>query len=120
MGTTVNYSNPKTDQTVKIFDNFYNYEVTVPQLEYDAVYSYLRTVFGTGEAAKNFTVSVFRISQESGIPVMSLLQDFQGQSAIQLTATLAYYLNNMRSPSTLLGINVTATPNYYVARNVRP
>lgn len=119
MGTTVNYSNPKTDQTVKIFDNFYNYEVTVPQLEYDAVYSFLRSIFGTNDAAKNFTVSVFRISQESDIPVMTLLQDFQGQSALELTTTLAYYLNNLRSPSTLLGINVTAVPNYYVARNIR-
>lgn len=119
MGTTVNYANPKTDQTVKIFDNFYNYEVTVPQLEYDAVYSFMRSVFGTAEAAANFTVSVFRISEESDIPVMNLLQEFQDQSAIQLTITLCYYLNNLRSPSTLLGVNVTAVPNFYVARNVR-
>ena len=120
MGTTVNYSNPKVDQTVKIFDNFYKYEVSVPQAEYDAVYSFMRSVFGTGEAAANFTISVFRISQESEIPVMQLLQDFEGQNALQLTATLAYYLNNLRSPSTLLGVNVTAVPNYYVARNVKP
>lgn len=119
MGTTVNYSNPTIDQTVKIFDNFYKYEITVPQLEYDAVYSFLASIFGTGEAAKNFTVSVFRISQESDIPVMTLLQEFEGQNSLELTTTLAYYLNNMRSPSTLLGVNVTAVPNYYVARNVR-
>jgi len=119
MGTTVNYTNPKTDQTVRIFDNFYNYEVTVPQLEYDAVFSFLRSTFGSAEAAANFTISVFRISQESDIPVMDLLQDFQGQTAIQLTVTLCYYLNNLRSPSTLLGVNVTTVQNFYVARNVR-
>lgn len=116
---TVNYANPKTDQTVTIFDNFYNYEVVVPQAEYDAVYSFLRSVFKTAAAAANFTVSVFRISQESDIPVMTLLEELQGQSTIQLTTTLAYYLNNLRSPSTLLGVNVTVVPNYYVARNVR-
>jgi pyruvate/2-oxoacid:ferredoxin oxidoreductase alpha subunit len=119
MSSTDNYANPNVDQTVKIFDKFYQYEVSVPQGEYDAVYSFMRSVFGTGEAAANFTVSVFRISEDSQIPVMELLQDFQGQNAIQLTATLAYYLNNLRSASTLLGINVTAVPNYYVARNVR-
>lgn len=119
MGTTVNYANPKVDGTVKIFDEFYAFEVNVPQSEYDAVYSYFLSVFGTAEAAGNFTVSVFRISESSGIPVMNLLQEFQGQSAPELTLTLAYYLNNLRSNATLLGVNVATQPNFYVARNVR-
>jgi hypothetical protein len=33
MGTTVNYANPKIDQTVKIFDQFYAYEANVPALK---------------------------------------------------------------------------------------
>lgn len=118
--TTVNYSNPKVDQTVKIFDRFYAYEVDVPALEYDAVYSFFSSIYGTAQAAGNFTVTLFRISQSSGIPVMDLLQQFQGLDQVNINLTLAYYLNNIRSPSTLLGINATTTPNYYVARNVRP
>lgn len=116
---TVNYVNPKTDQTVRVFDSFYQYSANVPQLEYDAVYSYLRSVFGTAEAAGNFAVTMFRISQESDIPVMTLLQQIQGQSQPELTLTLAYYLNTLRSSTTLLGLNVPVQPNYYVARNVR-
>jgi hypothetical protein len=119
MGTTVNYANPKLDGTVKIFDQFYAYEANVPQLQYDAVYSYFRSVFDTAEAAGNFTVSVFRISESSAIPVMTLLQEFQGQSAPELTLTLAYYLNSIRSNSTLLGLNAATQPNFYAARNVR-
>ena len=119
MGTTVNYANPNTDGTVKIFDEFYSYATSVSQLEYDAVYSYFRSVFDSSLAAGNFTITVFRISESSGIPVMTLLQEFQGQTAPELTLTLAYYLNGMRSNSTLLGINATAQPNYYAARNVR-
>jgi hypothetical protein len=65
MGTTVNYANPKIDGTVRIFDEFYVYSANVPQLEYDAVYSYFLSVFGTPEAAGNFTVTVFRISESS-------------------------------------------------------
>ena len=117
--STVNYSNPKIDQTVKIFDRFYSYEVDVPSLEYDAVYSFFRSIYGTNESAGNFTVSLFRVSQSSDIPVMDLLQQMQGLNQAELNLTLAYYLNNIRSPSTLLGINATTTPNYYVARNVR-
>jgi len=40
------------------------------------------------------------------------------QNAIQLTATMAYYLNGLRSPSTLLGVNSSVTPNFYTARNI--
>lgn len=116
---TVNYANPNTDQTVKIFDQFYLYEAIVPVEEYDAVYSYFRSVFGTAEAAGNFTVTLFRIAQTNEIPVLNLLQQFQGQSAPDLTFTMTYYLNRMRSKATLLGINQSTTPNYYVARNVR-
>lgn len=116
---SVNYSNPNVDKTVRIFDRFYNYEVDVPQLEYDAVYSFFRSIYGTAQAAGNFTVSLFRIAQQSTIPVMDLLLQIQGMDQAQLNITLAYYLNNIRSPSTLLGLNVTTTPNYYVARNIR-
>jgi hypothetical protein len=116
---SVNAVNPSVDQTVQIFDQFYNYAVTVPQLEYDAVYSYFLSVFGSPTSAGNFAVTIFRIAEQSNIAVMDLLQSFQGMDQPELTLTLAYYLNGLRSPSTLLGINQRTQPNYYVARNIR-
>lgn len=116
---SVNAINTKTDLTVQIFDRFYGYEQQVPVDQYDAVNSYFKSVFDSVEAAGNFTVSVFRISHQSGIPVMSLLQQFQGQTAPEITLTLAYYLNGIRSSSTLLGVNTPTQPNFYVARNIR-
>jgi hypothetical protein len=116
---SVNAINTKTDLTVQIFDRFYGYEQHVPVEAYDAVLSYFRSVFSSAEAAGNFTVSLFRVSKQSGIPIMTLLQQFQGQSAPQITLTLAYYLNGIRSSSTLLGVNVPTQPNFYVARNIR-
>jgi hypothetical protein len=50
---------------------------------------------------------------------MNLLQQFQGQTAPQINLTLAYYLNGIRSSSTLLGVNVPTQSNYYVAHNIR-
>jgi hypothetical protein len=117
--TTVNYANPAMDQTVKIFDAFYSYEANVPVDEYDAVYSYFRSVFGTAEAAGNFTVTAFRVAKDSQIPIMDFLVQLQGQSQPELTLTFAYYLNNLRSSSTLLGLNQATQPNFYVARNVK-
>jgi len=116
---SVNAYNSKIDQTVQIFDRFYGYQQQVPVDQYDAVLSYFKSVFGSLEAAGNFTVSVFRVSNVTKIPVMDLLQQFQGQSAPQITLTLAYYLNGIRSRSTLLGLNVPTQPNFYVAHNIR-
>ena len=116
---SVNVVNNKTDQTVQIFDRFYSYQQSVAADEYDAVLSYFKSVFGTVEAAGNFTVAIFRVAQLSNIPVMNVLQQFYGKSKPEITVTMAYYLNSIRSSSTLLGIYVPTQPNYYVAHNVR-
>lgn len=117
--STINARNPKTDLTVQIFDRFYSYKSGVPAQEYDAVYSYLRSVFETKAQAANFATTTFRIAQASNIPVMDLLQQLKGQSAPQITLTFAYYLNSMQSPSTMLGLQVPTQPNYYVAHNIK-
>ena len=116
---SVNYANPQKDTTVRIFDQFYSFELEVPVDAYDAVNSYFLSVFGTAQAAGNFTVSLFRVAQLSNIPILTLLEQIQGIDGLDLTATLAYYLNAIRSNSTLLGINISTQPNYYVAHNIR-
>jgi len=116
---SVNTYNTAIDPTVQLFDRFYEYEANVPAQEYDAVYSYFLSVFGTADAAGNFAVTLFRISEQSRIPVMDLLQQLEGLNTVELTLTMTYYINNFRSASTLLGINQPVTPNYYVAHNVR-
>ena len=120
MGGSVNVVNPSTDLTVRIFDNFYAYEQVVNSEEYDLVYSYLKSIFTTDTAAGNFTISLFRIAAETNVNVLTVLDSIQGQNTLQLTQTLAYYLNNLQSGSTLLGFGAAVTPNYYTARNVLP
>jgi len=115
----INSINTNIDLTVQIFDNFYNYQQSVAAQEYDAVHSYLLSVFGTATQANNFTTTMFRISSASGIPVMNLLQDIKGMSGPQITLNFAFYLNTFQSPSTMLGIQATVTPNYYIAHNIK-
>lgn len=116
--STVNYVTPKLDRTVRIFDDFYKYSTVVNENEYDVVYSFFKSVFTEELAAKNFTVSLFQVADQSKIPVLDLLAEIQGQDQLQLTSTLAYYLNNLRSNTTLLGLSAPVVPNYYAARNV--
>jgi hypothetical protein len=103
---------------VRIFDNFYSYDVNIPADEYDVVHTYFLSVMSTRQAAGNFTVSLFRVAQDTGINPLTLLKEFQGLNGMNLSASLAYYLNSIRSRATLLGVGTPVTPNFYQARNV--
>ena len=116
--STVNAINPRVDLTARIFDDFDNVVLEVDANEYDVVNSYFESIFVDKEDAANLTNTFFRISQETGVSVQILLNQVAGQTSMQVTSTMAYYLNGLRSPSTLLGVSNPVTPNYYTARNV--
>ena len=116
--STVNYANPNTDLTVRVFDSFYDYDVNVPVNEYDVVHSYFLTQMTSKQAAGNFTVSLFRVAESTGIPALTLLQEMQGNNGVNIDVNMAYYLNQIRSRATLLGVGVAVTPNFYQARNI--
>jgi len=116
--TSINNTNYNIDQTVRVFDSFYEYDVNVPAAEYDIVYSYFKKTMKTDLAAGNFTVSLFRISSETKIPALDLLEAFEGRNGIDLNVNLAYYLNSIRNRATLLGVGVPITSNFYAARNI--
>jgi len=117
---SVNQINPRLDATVRVFDSFDDFGVTVPAMEYDAVFSYLSSVFRNRAAALSFTTALFRVAQQSGTPIMTVLDQVRAPDSIRVTVNLAYFLNGIRSPSTLLGINTAVTPNVWAARNVLP
>ena len=117
--STVNEVNPRLGQTVRVFDSFYAFDVGVPAAEYDVVFSYFQKQMTTKQAAGNFAVSLFRVAQETGIPALTLLSEFEGTAGgVNLNVQLAYYLNLIRNRATLLGVGVAVTPNYYPARAV--
>lgn len=118
MARSINEINPKIDLTVRIFDTFYSYSEEVDTNEYDSVYSFFFQAMKDKLAAQNFTTTLFRIASKTQTPVLTILDAISDQDQLQLNSTLAYYLNGMRSPATLLGINSAVVPNYYAARNV--
>lgn len=115
---SVNEINTNLDQTVRIFDSFYSYQDNIPASEYDVVNSYFMSVMSNRQTAENFTVSLFRVAQETKIAPLTLLKEFQGLNGVDLSASLAYQLNQIRSRATLLGVGTPVTPNFYAARNV--
>jgi hypothetical protein len=116
--STINYENRNLDRTVRIFDKFFDFELEVDAATYTTVLSTFESIFDDKNAAANFTLSLFRISERYNQPVLDLLATLDLNDKLQLTATLAYYLNSLRDNSTLLGISQPILPNQNVARNV--
>ena len=106
------------DQTVRIFDSFYSFDLQVNAPDFDIVYGYFRTVCATTNIAGNFTAVFFRIAQETGIPVLELLSSIQGTGALQMNKIISYYLNSFKSKTSLYGVATVPPPNQFVARNI--
>lgn len=107
------------DQTIRIFDSFYSVNLIVNASQYDIVYGYFSNVCATKNIAKNFTAFLFRISQETDIDVLELLEQIKGTNTkLQMNKVMAYYLNSFKSKTSLYGIGIIPKPVYPVARNI--
>lgn len=107
------------DQTVRIFDSFYAFNVKVNASEYDIVNGYFTSVCATRNIAANFTAVLFRIAQEENINVLDLLSHIQGtNNNLEMNQLIAYYLNGLKSKTSLYGISNTPSPNQTIARNI--
>lgn len=107
------------DKTVKIFDEFYNFQLVVPTDQYDVVHSYFKGVIQNDQIANNYTVFLFEIAQNTGINVLELLFYIKGlNNKLEMNKTIIYYLNTFKSKSTLYGIGFVPQANQPVARNI--
>lgn len=108
------------DQTVQIFDAFYKQDVTIGVNEYNQVYAYFKQVCESKEAAENFTYIFFKMAQDNGINVITLLEELQRKSVskVELNQVMAFYFNSFKSKSSLYGVIGAVEPTLPVARNV--
>jgi hypothetical protein len=108
----------KTDNTVRLLDSYLKYEVVVNATEYEIVVSYFRTVCDNETIAQSFAAFLFRIASEAKQPALALLEQVKGVDKLELTSTMAYYMNSLKSKSTLYGFSMLPTPNQSVQRNI--
>ena len=107
------------DQTIKIFDSFYQTTLVVNPDEYDIVHGYFITVCATKSIADNFTALIFRISQETGVSALVFLDQIKGAgSKLEMNKIICYFLNSFKSKTSLYGVGQTPSPNQPVQRNV--
>ena len=107
------------DQTVRIFDNFYSTKLVVPAAEYDIVLGYFKKTCKSSIVAENFASLLFKIAQEGGYNVLSLLEILKGaNNTLEMNRIICYYLNTFKSRASLYGIGIVPKPNQAVLRNV--
>jgi hypothetical protein len=107
------------DSTVRIFDDFYTFDLVVNGNEYDIVHGYFVLVCDTKQIAANFTAHLFRISQQTQVPVLDLLNYIKGlNNKLEMNTVITYYLNSFKSKTSLYGIGKVPQPNQPVARNI--
>ncbi len=106
------------DTTVRVFDQFYNFDLVVNADQYEIVYSYFYDLNKSKNIAKNFTTILFRIASVTGEDVLKLLEYLTGSSNVEVQGIMIYYLNSLKSKTTLYGINVEPAPSQPVQRNI--
>ena len=107
------------DRTVQIFDSFYQTNLKVGADQYDIVHGYFTSVCKTKNIADNFTTVLFRIATQTGVSVLTLLDEIKGKSSgLQMNQQICYWLNGLKSKTSLYGISVIPQPIVSVARNV--
>ena len=111
----------QVDQTIRIYDNFYNSKFVVNSAQYDVVYSYFKGTSSNEQIAANMTTVLFRIAQSGNYNVLDLLELIKGApNNLQMNSVLCYYLNTFKSKTSLYGAGNIPRPNEAVQRNVVP
>jgi hypothetical protein len=106
------------DKTVRVFDEFYDIDMSVSANEYEVVASFFREYCSNVKTASSFTETLFRVSALSGVPIMELLDSFRGEDSMKITLTMAYYLNSLGNKTVMYGISNMLPPNQLAQRNV--
>jgi len=106
------------DNTVRVFDAFYNFDLLVDSNQYELVYSYFYEVTKSDNIASNFSSIVFRIANFTQTNALDLLDQLKTTTNFKSTALLTLYLNSFKSKTTLYGISLVPQPNQLIQRNI--
>lgn len=111
---------PRTqlDKTVRVFDQFYNFDLVIDSNQWDIVYSFWFDKSKSKNIAENFATLIFRLSSVTGENPLDILDYVKGSTASETNALLAFYLNSSKSKTTLYGVGNLPQPNILIQRNI--
>lgn len=100
-------------------ESFYkDTDVGISSEHYNIVIGFFKKVTSSEVSAKAFATDLFRVAKSTNVPVLTLLDSMQDKDEMGVNEVMAYYLNQIRSQSALLGVSNIIVPNQQVARNI--
>jgi len=100
-------------------DTFYSDpSLNIGSEQYSIVVGFFKKVTQSEKTADAFATDLFRVSKTTGVDILTLLESMNDKDTLGVNEMMAYYLNQIRSQTALLGVSNTLTPNQNVARNI--
>lgn len=118
MARVIDAPRSQIDKTVRVFDQFYNFDLVIDGNQWDIVYSYWYERTSSKNIAENFATLIFRLSSVTGQNPLEILDYVKGSTAKETDALLAFYLNSSKSKTTLYGVGNSPQPNILIQRNI--
>ena len=91
MARSVDEPKSQLDATVRVFDQFYNFDLVVEADQFELVYSYFFDITKDKNIANNFSTIMFRIANITGENVLTLLDEMKKTSSLNANALLTYF-----------------------------
>lgn len=109
-----------TDQikTLSFFNGYFEKTLQINANLYDTVLGFFNLRMNSLEAAQAMTAAVITSAFENNVDPLQLIKSMRDLDSIQLTDTLALYLNETRRNTSLLGTIQPRQVNRNVARNI--
>lgn len=111
-------SNDSASKTKKLFNTFYDKQLSYPSNEVDAVIGFLESKGFEKQAARSTGAILLQQAKLDGVKVFELIDTLQGLTKLQLSATVAQVLNFNREKTSSIGFKVENTVEYLEARNI--
>ncbi len=87
--------------------------------DYDYIVSFFSKTMKDPGIAEKFANLIFEISNRTEIPAIQLIETMREKDLISVSASMAYYLNSVRSKTTQVGVKRQVRPNYFAVKNVK-
>lgn len=104
--------------TKKLFNTFYDKQLSYPSNEVDAVIGFLENKGFDKQAARSTGAILLQQAKLDEVKVFELLDTLQGLTKLQLSGTVAQVLNFNREKTSSIGFKVENSVNYLEARNI--
>jgi hypothetical protein len=102
----------------QFFDKFYQYQVSFPAVEIDAVIAFFQKRGFDLNSARTVSIVMLNQARIDNIAVFQLLDSLKSISDTQLSQVITQVLNSYREKTSLLGYRTSVAMSPFESRNI--